>query len=133
MPLTANANRTFELGDINEYPLAANAVVYEGAAIGNNGAGFARPLQAGDPFLGFADRSANNTSGSAGAATVRTKFRGLIRLAVTGLVQSSLGALVYASDDGTFTMTASTNTPVGRVHRVESNGVGVVRFGLAAN
>jgi len=57
--LSADKPRDYQLGDREEYPVIAADIIYEGAAVGENGSGYARPLQAGDPFgqnagLGFA-------------------------------------------------------------------------------
>lgn len=117
--LTADAPRNLILGDIQEYPVVADDIIYAGAAVGENGAGYARPLQAGDPFLGFAEVKADNTGGSAGDMRVRTWRRGTARLTVAGAttIAANAGAKVYASDDDTFTTTATDNTLVGVVSR----------------
>jgi hypothetical protein len=44
---------------------------------------------------------------------------------------TDIDKFVYASDDGTFVLTAGSNTPIGRVHRFISSGVAIVSF--AAN
>lgn len=128
--LAANKPRAYELGDFQEYPVIAADIVYEGAAVGENGSGFARPLVAGDPFLGFALRKADNSAGAAGGVTVEVRRRGEVELAVTGAtaVTANDHPLVYASDDDTFTLTASTNTIIGRVQRWVESGVCVVEF-----
>lgn len=53
--LSTDANRTYELGDINQVPVKGAAVIYQGAAVGGHSSGYARPIQNGDKFLGFAD------------------------------------------------------------------------------
>lgn len=134
--LAADKARAFELGTIQEYPVIAADIVYEGAAVGENAAGYARPLVAGDPFLGFAESKADNSAGAAGAANVRVRRRGQVQIPVAGAtaITANDGPLVYASDDDTFTLTASTNSIIGRVSRWVSSGVCVVEFdaGLAA-
>lgn len=127
MALTKNVPLILELGDMNELPLAASAHVYAGSAVGENGSGYARPLTAGDPFKGFAEREVNNT-GSAGDKTTRVLQRGLIQLAVSGLAITDIGKPVYASDDGTFTLTATSNSYVGTVARYVSSGIGIIKF-----
>jgi len=134
--LAADKPRPYELGSIQEYPVIAADIIYEGAAVGENAAGYARPLQAGDPFLGFAESKVDNSAGAAGAASVRVRRRGQVQIPVTGAsaITTNDGPLVYASDDDTFTLTASTNSIIGRVSRWVSDGVCVVEFdaGLAA-
>ena len=128
--LAAGKPRAYELGDGQEYPVIASDIIYEGAAVGENASGYARPLVAGDPFLGFAKRTADNSAGLAGAINVEVKRRGQVQLAVAGAtaVTANDRPLVYASDDDTFTLTASTNSIIGRVSRWISSGVCVVEF-----
>lgn len=119
MALTAGTRRTFEHpisleGD--SLPLKASAAVYEGAALGNS-SGYARPLVAGDNFLGFAVE--DDTGGSSDGDVVTPVIRkGVIcDVPVVGASAASLGAAVYMSDDGTFTLTASGNSQIGKVSR----------------
>lgn len=126
--LAANSPRAYELGDRNELPVIAADIIYEGAAVGDNGSGYARPLTAGDPFRGFAEAKADNAAGAAGDVRVRVLKKGSIQLAVGSLAITDVGKAVYASDDDTFTLTQSTNSHVGRVERFVSTGIGVVAF-----
>ena len=135
--LATDTPRDYELGDINEYGVMANNIIYEGAAVGENGAGYARPLQAGDTFLVFAEQTIDNSTGSAGEQRVRVKTYGKVKLAVSGIAITDIGKPVFASDDNTFTLTQSNNSYIGRVCRVESSGTCIVAFdanrgGLAA-
>lgn len=126
--LDTNTPRAFETGEQNDLPVIAADIIYEGAAVGDNGSGFARPLQAADPFLGFALAKSDNSAGAAGAETVHLQSKGKIELAIGSLVQGDLGAAVYASDDNTFTKTSTSNSFIGRVTRFVSAGVGIVTF-----
>ena len=126
--LAADTPRTYVLGDYEQHPIIANDIVYEGAAVGDNGSGYARPLVAGDPFLGFSQLNVDNTGGSAGAKGVRVKREGAIQLAVASLVITDVGKDVYASDDNTFVLTQSTNTRIGSVRAFVSTGIGIVDF-----
>lgn len=131
--LAIDRPRDFELGDQNDLPMIAADIIYEGAAVGDNGSGYARPLAAGDPFRGFAVAQVDNSAGAAGAKLVRVRHRGRTALTIAGVAITSVGGVVYASDDDTFTMTASTNSPIGTVVRFVGSGVGIVEFdaGLA--
>lgn len=126
--LAQDAQRPFELGTINELPVIAGDIIYEGAAVGLDGNGYARPLQGGDTFAGFAETQADNSNGSAGDTHVRVRTQGSVEIAVDSLVMADIGAAVYASDDDTFTKTDTGNSFIGRVSRVVSAGVGVVAF-----
>lgn len=126
--LTQDTPRTYEVGNINAFPVIADDALFEGAAVGDNGSGYARPLVAGDRFLGFAEEQTNNINGAAGDIRVRVKNVGLIILAVSGAVITDVGQPVYASDDDTFTLDAVGNSYIGLVYRWESSGVVVVAF-----
>ena len=126
--LASDVQRPFELGTINEVPVIAGDFIYEGAAVGDNASGYARPLQAGDYFYGFAEQQIDNVNGSAGDKKVRVRTQGAVELPIAGLAITNIGAAVYASDDDTFTLTATANTYIGRVARFVKSGVGVVTF-----
>lgn len=126
--LAKDAPRTFLQGDFHDYPVIAADVIFGGAAVGDNGSGYARPLQAGDPFRGFADYKADNATGAAGDIDVRCRTRGRIQLSISGLAITDVGKDVYASDDDTFTLTQGSNTRIGHVVAWVSTGVGIVEF-----
>jgi len=127
--LAADKARSFELGDIQELPMIAADIIYEGAAVGDNASGLARPLVAADPFLGFAERTADNSAGAASALKVRVRTRGQVQLAVTGVASAAdVSETVYASDDDTFTLTAGSNTAIGKVSRWVSGTTCIVAF-----
>lgn len=132
--LAANVVRTFEIGEIEEYPVIAADIIYQGAAVGENGSGYSRPLAAGDPFQGFAAEKVDNAAGAAGAQTVRVRTRGKVRLAVAGAtaITANDRPAVYAADDDTFTLTAGSNSLIGFVSRWISSGVAIVEFDALA-
>lgn len=130
--LAADKARNFELGDLQDLPMIASDIIYEGAAVGDNGSGLARPLVAADPFLGFAERTADNSAGAASALRVRVRTRGQVQLAVTGAASAAdVSETVYASDDDTFTLTAGSNTAIGKVSRWVSGTTCIVAFEAA--
>ena len=127
--LAADKPREFLLGDMAEYPVIASDIIYEGAAVGENASGYARPLAAADPFLGFAQRTVDNSAGAAGAKTVVVKRRGVIKLPISGLaITANDRAKVYASDDDTFTLTSTSNTLIGTVLQWIETGYAFVEF-----
>ncbi|MDP3960290.1 MAG: hypothetical protein Q8Q26_09595 [Pseudorhodobacter sp.] len=130
--LAVTTPRAYQLGDIEEYPVIAADIIYEGAAVGENAAGYSRPLVAADVFQGFALEDADNTAGSAGDQLVKVRSRGRIVLAIAALaITANNRPAVYASDDDTFTLTALGNSLVGYVSRWVSTGVAVVEFDAA--
>lgn len=126
--LAVDKPRAYELGEFNSFPVIASDIIYEGAVVGDNGSGFARPLAAGDPFLGFAIEKVDNSTGSAGDKRVRVHDEGKIVLPITSLAITDRGKPVYASDDDTFTLTAGSNTYVGVVCRWIETGKGLIAF-----
>lgn len=126
--LSASKARTYYEGDVDRFPVIATDIIYRGAAVGDNGSGYSRPLVAGDPFRGFAQLDADNSTGAAGDVLVTVKARGYIQLPLSGLAITDVGKDVYASDDDTFTLTQSTNTRIGHVSQFVSSGVGIVAF-----
>lgn len=126
--------RKFDTQDeLNDYPVIATDIIYEGSAVGDNASGYARPLVAGDPFRGFADERADNSTGSAGDINVRVRVKGRVELPISGLAITDVGKPVYASDDNAFTLTAGANTRIGKVVRYVSSGVGIVEFNTVQN
>jgi len=128
--LSKNTPRALMLGDIEDYPVVAGDIIYQGAAVGEDGAGYSRPLVAADPFQGFAEEKADNSAGGAGAVDVSVRRRGRIQLAVVGAtaVTANDGVAVYASDDDTFTLISTSNSKIGYVSRWVSSGVAIVEF-----
>lgn len=127
--LAANVARPFELGEIQEVPVIASDIIYEGAAVGDNASGLARPLVAADPFLGFAESKADNSAGAASAIKVRVRTRGFVQLSVVGATSTAdVSETVYAADDDTFTLTAGSNTAIGKVARWVTGTTCIVYF-----
>ena len=114
----------------NDIPAIASDIIYQGAAVGESSStGTARPLVAGDTFLGFADMKADNSSGSAAAIDCHVRQSGAVEIPVTSVAaDADLGVLVYASDDDTFTLASTGNTKIGKLIRHVSGTTAIVRF-----
>lgn len=119
--LAVDKYRTFgaQSGQVDiDLPVIASDIIYAGAAVGENGSGYFRPLVAADPFAGFALLRADNSGGAAGAAQVHVRAKGIIVLNVTGVTAvTDEGSTVYAADDDTFNLTSSGNTAIGKIIR----------------
>jgi hypothetical protein len=127
--LAANTPRDFEMGDVNEFPVIASDIVYEGAAVGIvNASGHARPLTSADLFVGIAEEKADNSAGAAAAINVRVKKKGSVKLAVTGAVITDAGKPVYATDDNAFSFSPVSGKFVGFARRFVSSGYMIVEF-----
>jgi len=131
MALSANSRRIFEGGIEpvpNDLPLAAEHA-YLGGALGDDGSGNARGLNAGDAFLGFAEEERDNSGGSAGDKKMRIRQRGIVKLDVTNVSgKGDRGTKVYASDDDTFTTSSTGNSEIGKVVRHISGTTCMVYF-----
>jgi hypothetical protein len=126
--LSANNPMLFSAGNIGATGIIANDIVYEGAMVGENGSGYARPLVAGDRFLGHCIEKVDNTGGSAGAKTVQY-YTGRYRLRVSLAVDiTDVSQPVYASDDDVLTMVATSNSYVGVVTKYISSTECEVEF-----
>lgn len=129
--LAADKSRTFELGDYNDAPCIQSDIIYEGAAVGDNGTNAARPLVAADRFIGFANANVDNSAGSTGDKYVRVRVKGRVQLPISGFDQTDIGKAVYASDDDVFTLTQSTNSHIGKAVRFVATGTAIVSFDAA--
>jgi len=128
MALSADTPRTYELGEINELPVAASTIIYEGAAVGLT-SGYARGLVAGDEFQGFATEQADNSAvATNGAINVKVRESGKIVATITSIAVTNIGDNVYMSDDGTYTLESSGNSLIGKVHRYVAANTCVVQF-----
>lgn len=121
---------SFETEDqYNDLPVAATTQIFEGCAVGDNASGYMRKLVAGDDFRGFCDRQADNSTGAAGDINVRVRREGCVRLPITSVAITDVDKPVYASDDNTFTLTATSNSYIGRILRVDAAaGTAIVAF-----
>lgn len=133
--LAANKTRVYSYaGDPirEEYPVIATDIIYQGAAVGENASGYSRPLVAGDVFQGFASAKADNSAGAAGDLRVTVEQKGFVTLPIASIaVTANDRPAVYASDDDTFTLTATSNSLIGYVSRWVSTGIAVVEFDAA--
>jgi hypothetical protein len=128
--LAADTPRAYQQGDREDYPVIASDIIYEGAAVGENASGYARPLVATDPFLGFAVSKVDNSAGAAGDKNVTVMTRGKVRLTVAGAtaITANDRPAVYASDDNTFTLTSTSNSKIGYVSRWIASTDCIVEF-----
>lgn len=127
--LTKDTPLVQELGSVAEVPVKASTKIYEGSAVGIDAAsGYARPLVAGDRFVGFAESQADNSAGANGAINVRVIAHGRVKQSIGSLVVTDIGKPVYASDGATFTLTQGANSYVGVVTRFTASGVGIISY-----
>ena len=122
--LLRNTDRAYNLGRSTMFVEPA-ATIYEGSAVGDS-SGYARALVAGDRFCGFA---LDLVVGAAdGSSVVDLASKGAVELAVDSVAITDIGKAVYASDDGTFSLTSGSDSYVGVVFRFVSAGYALVKF-----
>jgi hypothetical protein len=135
--LAADKPRVFETQEdtyLNELPMVASDIIYDGAAVGElNDTGTYQPLGTGstvDRFAGFAVAQCDNSAGAAAAKNVKLRERGRVILAVTGVTaKTDVGKTVWATDDDTFTLTyAAGAISIGKIVRWISSTSCVVDF-----
>lgn len=131
MALAADTPRTYASGyepAFTSLPCTSDVTIYEGSAVGQSTtAGTYRPLVAGDTFAGFAHEKVINPA--SGTKRVKVRQRGVARLAITGATAvTGNSETVYASADGTFTMTSTSNSAIGKIVQWVSSGVADVYF-----
>jgi hypothetical protein len=129
--LAKDQPRDYFEGSFEKYPVVATGTIFQGAAVGENGSGYVRPLVAGDPFKGFNEIKVDNANGDAGDKDARVKTVGFIKLPIASLAITDEGKDIYASDDDTFSLTPGSNTRIGYVHKWLSSGYGLVAFSAA--
>lgn len=98
------------------YAALAATTFYAGQFVGRNASNnMARPLVAGDMFLGLFDEQ-DQTNGP--TRVVRVVKGASVTLPLTTASWADLGKSVYASDDNTFTFTSGSNSYIGYVDNV---------------
>lgn len=110
-------------GKLVAHPVAVD-IIYRGALVKHNAAGFLAPCAAesGAKFAGVAYEQVDNSGGSAGDKVCKVMKEGLFLLTGSGFSQASVGDLVYASDDQTISDTQATNEQqIGRIEEFVSS------------
>lgn len=120
-PITPN------IGNKVDYPVLAATRIYQGSAVGLTAAGYARPYQLGDRFVGHTPEGMNNSSGSSGDVNV-TVFRGkyymLLDISGVALTDAAIRASVYVQDSGTYSLRVGFK--IGEVVQYRESGKAIV-------
>jgi len=130
--LTADRNTKRREAHKRVFPVAAGAVIFAGAMVGINAAGFAVPVTSVATLKGAgrAERRADNTGGANGAISVEVStgtFAFANSASADLLTQADCGNDVYGVDDQTVAKTSgsATRSVVGKVYDVDAAGVWV--------
>ena len=104
--LAANKDVVEKDGKLLSHPVVASDIIYKGALVKHNAAGYLAPCaaEAGSSFAGIAYEQVDNSAGAAGDLSCRVIKEGAFLLEGTGFVQADVGSKVYATDDQTITL-----------------------------
>lgn len=131
MALTTNRELQFyAVQELIDLPVDDNVNIYKGAFVGRSRTtGFARPLVAGDEFLGVAYKQADNTVAGHAAGGISVRLHQAIDIVHTlsGVANADIGKDVYASDDSTLSLTPTNNSRIGRVVAADATNTARVR------
>lgn len=114
--LTDSINVEEKDGVVIDSPMAVD-IIYRGAMVMNNTAGFLAPAAtgAGNVFAGISEEEVDNSLGSAGDKSAKHKVEGSYLLTGSGFAQTDVGQSVYATDDQTISTTVGNNPIVGQI------------------
>lgn len=130
--LAQDRNTPSRSGDIREFGVAANAVIYIGALVALNASGYLVPASTATTLkvVGRAEQAVDNTGGANGAVRCRVGG-GIYRWANSGssdaIAAVNIGASCYAVDDQTVALTSgsATRSVAGTIYDVDAFGVWV--------
>ncbi len=129
MPLTANRDVDHYVDqELRTVAVAAAARIFKGGFVGLNSGGYARPLVAGDSFVGIAFEEKDNTAGANGAMAVRVYTQGDFGHAVTGATVAMIGRPVFANADNVLTFEGAAASHVGIVQDVPAANQIILRI-----
>lgn len=130
--LTQDRNTPAAAGDLREGPVAAAQLIYAGAIVARNAAGFlVKGITAtGLTAVGRAEHRVDNSAGAAGDAQLRYR-PGVYRFANSAggdeITIADIGRACWIVDDETVAKTSATNTrsKAGVVEMIDAQGVWV--------
>jgi len=133
MAMTKDVPAVEQLGEYADHPVVADTVIYEGALVTIDADGFATNLVGADAattFLaGIAFRGVSNAGGASGAKMVKVR-RGqrYYEVALSSAAQTDVGAVLYATDENTFTLTSTGAKAIGHVAQLAGTNKVIVRL-----
>lgn len=109
--LTESKDRVYKEGKLQSFPVVASDIIYKGALVKVNAAGYLAPCaaEAGAKFAGVAYEEVDNSAGAAGDVSCRAERTGVHLMNGTGFSQADVGSKVYASDDDTVSTVQGAN------------------------
>lgn len=104
------------------YPVAAGEQIWRGSLCAVNAAGSLQRMQTSGSvaFVGMSEQDFSNVGSATVSAQKIVVRKGTWALTVTGATAANINAPVYASDDGTLTLTAGSLLQVGTLAGIEN-------------
>jgi hypothetical protein len=126
--LTANHDAERKDGILVAYKVAARAVIYKGALVCLNAAGYAVPAadDVGLTFVGVAYERGDNAAGEDGDVSARVWKDGSFRVAMASPQLSDLGKAAYVVDDNTVALATANAVPAGTIVEIPDDAVRVL-------
>ncbi len=123
--LTANHDAERKDGILVAYKVAARTVIYKGALVCLNAAGYAVPAadEAGLTFVGVAYERGDNAAGEDGDVSARVWKDGSFRVAMRSPRLGDLGAPAYVVDDNTVALSAAHAVSAGTIVEIPADDV----------
>ena len=110
------------------YPVAAAKTIYRHALVGKDPAGYIKPFEPGDVFVGLAFAKCDNSAGAAGALYCDVITVGDFIFALTSAAVKDAGKPVFATADNAIALTGHPDAFVGYVMRYHASGYVLVRL-----
>lgn len=134
--LTAHVDRPhFTSMELRDWPVAASETIYRGSYVGLNPAGYLKTFEPCDLFVGISYQGFDNSAGSAagrepttGDPTCKVYVEGDFELPLASIALTDRGKPVYATNDGTLSLTGHPDAFVGTLLHYETSTTGVVRL-----
>ena len=114
MALTEDVLRTHKIFDTTSIPVKETTTIYKGSLVGVDATGYAIVMAdtAGIRFAGVAIDGVDNSSGSSGDLNVTVDNLKVQKITCSGATQAWVGAMMYAVDDDTVALIATTTNDI---------------------
>jgi hypothetical protein len=111
-----------------QYPVAASAHAYRHGYAGIDPAGYVKPFEPGDRFVGIFDKEVDNSSGTAGAEVADVLTVEELEDTLTSVALTDVGKPVFATADNGLSLTGHPDAFVGYVTNYVTTNTARVRM-----
>lgn len=120
--LDRKVTRRGKLGGLGNAPVAASILLPHGTMVFRDASGYATNIIAAgaNPFLGVAHERFDNSDGANGDLDAEYWIEGRFEMGGSGFTQADIGKKVYAVDNNTLSLTATSQTYVGTITEFNS-------------